>query len=126
MDNIKDVDSRPKTIICDIDGVLVQHEGDILTQHVGEPVVLNGVHEALREWDRKGYKIILLTGRRESTREQTEAQLARANIIYDQLVMGITGGVRVLINDFKPLSRVDTAHAINLIRNEGLRGFVNL
>jgi len=35
--------------------------------------------------------------------------------------MGIGGGDRVLINDRKPASNIDTTYAINLNRNEGLK-----
>ena len=38
---------------------------------------------------------------------------------YDQLIMGIGGGQRVLINDLKPDGSL-TAGAINLNRNQGI------
>ena len=114
-------DIRPKTIICDIDGLLFRHCGDINTQHLSKPVLLAGVKEKFKEWDRKGYNIILMTGRRESTREYTEKQLTESGIFFDQLVMGVGGGVRVLINDRKEKGSGNTAVAINVVRNvEGL------
>lgn len=111
---------RPKTIISDIDGTIFEHKGDICGQHLGVPVVLPGVKEAWKNFDIKGYHIILVTGRRESTRAETEKQLSDAGIFYDSLVMGIGGGVRVLINDMKLNSHESTAQSINLIRNAGL------
>ena len=72
------------------------------------------------EWDRLGYNIILTTGRKESQRQKTEEYLSNLGIIYDQLVMGIGGGDRVLINDRKPNSDRDTAYAISIDRNEGI------
>jgi ribonucleotide monophosphatase NagD (HAD superfamily) len=111
--------NRPKTIICDIDGVLFCHEGDITKQHLIEPELLPGVREKIKAWDLEGCTIILVTGRRESTRIHTEVQLAEAGIIHDRLIMGVTGGTRVLINDRKPNSLDDTATAINLERNKG-------
>jgi len=111
---------RPKTILCDIDGVLFEHCGDITKQHLVEPKLLPGVIEQIKKWDIKGYKIILVTGRRESVRKETEVQLSKAGILYDQLVMGVTGGVRVLINDRKPNGTDDTAVSVNVIRNCGL------
>ena len=54
-------------------------------------------------------------------RKSTEIQLAEAGIMYDQLIMGIGGGVRVLINDTKPYGDFNTAEAINLNRNEGIK-----
>lgn len=113
--------SLPKTIFCDIDGVLLPHRGDILIQHELKLETLPGAHEALRDWDRKGYRIILVTGRRESTRKATEAQLSAAGIIYDILIMGIGGGERVVINDRKPDGAL-TTFEVCLPRNQGLKG----
>jgi hydroxymethylpyrimidine pyrophosphatase-like HAD family hydrolase len=108
------------TIICDIDGTLVKHKGDICKQHLNKITLLEGTRKKLQEWDRKGYRIILLTGRRESVREFTEKQLAEAGIFYDILIMGVGNGKRFLINDKKPSGNEDTAIAINLTRNEGI------
>ncbi len=113
------LENRPKTIFCDIDGTLIAHYGDGTKQHLRQPVILPGVSEKIKEWDRKGFYIILVTGRKESTRKHTEEQLAISGIVYDQLIMGIGGGVRVLINDRKPDFPDDTAVAINLDRNIG-------
>jgi hypothetical protein len=52
-------------------------------------------------------------------RKATEEQLARLGVFYDQLIMGIGGGDRILINDNKPDGR-ETAFAINLERNKGI------
>ena len=112
---------RPKTIISDIDGTLLKHCGDITKQHLVKPVVLPGVIEALKDWDMKGYKIILITGRRESVRKETEEQLSKSGIFYDNLIMGVTGGERVLINDKKSNSENDTSFSINLKRNMGMK-----
>ena len=115
------VDSRPKTIFCDIDGTLIYHNGTLTDQVVTTPKILEGVREKLNEWDRKGYNIILTTGRRESLRKVTEEQLTQLGIIYDQMIMGLGGGSRVLINDLKTYSDKSTAVAINLKRNEGIK-----
>ena len=112
---------RPKTIFCDIDGTLVEHVKPSIASRPSHTMrVLDGTIERLLEWDKKGYNIILTTGRKESLRSLTEAQLAEAGIFYDKLIMGIGGGYRVLINDRKPDSADDTAFAINLTRNEGI------
>ena len=111
---------RPKTIICDIDGVIFSHCGDITKQHLMDPVILPGVKEVWKDWDMKGYRIVLVTGRRESVRKETEEQLSKSGIFYDCLVMGVTGGDRVLINDKKPNNETDTAFSLNLTRNGGM------
>lgn len=114
-------DPRPKCIISDIDGVIFHHGGDVSSQTVGIAQLLPGVVEKFKEWDRRGYRIILITGRRESEREKTLLQLNYAGIFYDQLIMGVGGGCRVLINDKKPDGSI-SAIAVNLNRNEGMEG----
>lgn len=120
-------DTRPYTIFCDIDGVLVKHLS--LSELSNEKTILEvlpGVIDTLNDWEKKGYNIILITGRKENMRKATEIQLARAGIIYDKLIMGISGGYRILINDRKDNSLTNTAYAINLNRNEGLLNIENL
>lgn len=111
---------RPKTIFCDIDGTLVEHSApDISSKLDYKLKVLKGTIDKFLEWDRKGYKIILTTGRKESLRAATEKQLSEAGIFYDLLIMGIGGGVRVLINDVKPDGQL-TCECYNLERNSGI------
>ena len=60
-------ETRPVTIFCDIDGTLVKHVSPfVATQPNFCMELLPGTLEKLEEWDRKGYNIILTTGRRES------------------------------------------------------------
>jgi len=112
---------RPKTIFCDIDGTLIKHRIPTKNTHPLTTLhLLPGTIEKLSEWDAKGYNIILTTGRRESMRKVTEEQLAEYGIFYDQLIMGIGGGDRIVINDCKPDGR-ETAFAFNLKRDEGIK-----
>lgn len=116
------MDKRPATIFCDIDGTLVIHAKPTDAQLPSHKLdVLEGTIEKILEWDKLGYKIILTTGRKESLRKVTESQLAQAGIIYDQLIMGIGGGKRYIINDRKPQGTEDYAIAINLERNKGIK-----
>jgi mannose-6-phosphate isomerase len=109
---------KAKTVFCDIDGTLLHHTGDIV-ENILLQATLSRVVETIKEWDRLNYKIILTTGRKESTRSITEKQLLTAGIVYDQLIMGLPNGPRVLVNDKKPEGVENTAYAINLVRNEG-------
>ena len=112
---------KSKTIFCDLDGTLVKHSNPINIQNPSyELEVLPGVHDKLREWDSKGYYVVITTGRKESAREATIKQMQRAGINYDQLIMGFGGAFRYIINDRKPNEDSDTCFAINLERNEGL------
>ncbi len=117
---------RPKTIFLDIDGTLIEHTEEITEQLLSKPKLLDGTLETMTEWDRKGYNIILTTGRRESARKITEKQLSELGIFYDQLIMGLGGGVRVLVNDRKKNKTHDTAIAINFDRNEGIKKLKDL
>ena len=83
--------------------------------------MIHGTVDKIREWDSKGYKIILTTGRKESLREVTVNQLSFAGIVYDQLVMGIGGGSRVLINDLRA-NGDQSAFVYQPARNEGIAG----
>ena len=114
------MNNKPKTIICDIDGVLLEHRNQGLSSQLGAKA-LSGTVEMVNNWDAKGYNIILITGRRESLRKKTEEQLLFHSIFYDQLIMGVGGGDRIVVNDRKPNSDRDTAYAINLYRNEGIQ-----
>lgn len=109
-----------KTLFIDIDGTLVKHQGNMTKMFTYEMEILPGVLEKLNEWDAMGYRIILTTGRKECLRKITEEQLLKNGIFYDQLVMGLPRGQRIIINDSKPGNDLITALAIQVNRNEGL------
>jgi ribonucleotide monophosphatase NagD (HAD superfamily) len=113
---------RHKTIFCDIDGTIVKHHGN-LSKQILEPIeLLPETIDTINEWNRAGHIIILVTGRKECTRNITESQLLNAGIFYDQLIMGVGSGDRILINDNKPNNfGGDTAFAINIVRNTGIK-----
>ena len=114
----------PDTYILDIDGTLVEYDFDVFTGKK-DMKVLPGVLEKLKEWKEQGSQIVLVTGRGEKSssapREVTEAQLKKAGIPYDHLVIGVGGGRRILVNDTKPDGTV-TAIAYSVDRNSGLNG----
>jgi len=119
-------DDRPPlkitTIISDLDGTLISHKSHGMNQHNEIVELLPGVLEKFKEWERKEYHIILMTGRRESTRIKTEEQLRNLGLVWDTLIMNCGSGIRVLLNDTKPNTDEDTAIAITVKRNEGLEG----
>lgn len=113
-----------KTIFCDIDGCLVEQIENYI-EHIALGLkwkILPGVYDKLKEWESKGYRLILTTARKEGSRKVTEKMLDDLGIFYDQLVMGLGLGPRIVINDIKP-GREHTvmAEAVNLKRNEGLK-----
>ena len=120
----------PPTIFVDIDGTLVEfphnhNEYKSIANGTERMKLLPGVREKLWDWETKGYKIIITTGRREMFRSETVKALKEAGIGFDQLVMGCGSGPRYVINDRKPgyLHKKDTAFGINVDRDEG---FTNL
>ena len=127
MKQVKITENAPKTIFCDIDGTLIKHpnhDGKERLYDIPKPgheaEVLTGTLEKLWEWEAKGYNIILTTGRKESMRSNTEHQLKKEGIFWDQLIMGLGSGQRYVINDLEPGTLATTANAINLERDAGI------
>jgi phosphoserine phosphatase len=108
--------NRPRTWIVDIDGLLLEQTEGCFNK---EARLLPGVRTTLGEISDRGDHLIIITGRRESCRKQTEEQLFKNNIFYDALVMGVGIGERILINDMSK-DGVKKAFAINVSRDEGL------
>jgi len=111
-----------KTIFCDIDGVILHHPEDYIPVVKGtHSVAVGRAAKKLFEWHKKGYKVILVTGRPELMRECTEENLQTLGMMYDHLIMGLGPGPRVLINDIDPDEPdVEKAMGINLVRNGGI------
>jgi hydroxymethylpyrimidine pyrophosphatase-like HAD family hydrolase len=111
---------RKKTLIIDIDGTILKHRGSLSQILTEDAELLPKTIDKLKEWDLLGYNIILLTGRKESMRKHTINELEKLGIFYDQLIMGVGGGQRILINDLKDHSDEPTAVCFNLVRNKGV------
>ncbi len=114
------MNTRPlrKTIFCDIDGTIFKHQ-NTLHNMVQRFELLPGVLEKFIEWKTLDYHIIITTSRPESCRFVTEQQLFDAGIFYNQLIMGIPNGARILINDKKPDGTI-TSSAFCIDRDNGL------
>jgi len=115
---MSNIESRPKTIFCDIDGTLIKHRKPNNISK-SKPSVLPLTLETLVKWDRLGYNIVLTTGRKESLRRITEKELSKSGIIYDKLITGLGGGDRILVNDKKSCGR-KTAWSLTPQRDVGL------
>lgn len=112
---------KQKTIFCDIDGTLVEHfNPHELSKSSTKLIILDGTIEKLIEWEKNGYKIILTTGRKKSLKKVTKKQLKKLGIFYDDLIMGIGSGERILIND-KKLDGTVTVRCFSPDRNEGIK-----
>ncbi len=107
------------TIFIDLDGVCVQHKETLYYIITETPVLLDGVADKFQEWRSKDYYIVLTTARPEGCRAVTVRQLESLGLFWDQLIMGLPVGPRVVINDRKPTG-MGTALAVCLKRDEGL------
>ena len=91
---------RCETHIIDIDGCIFEKIHKTASdQWVATPPVVEGFIEWLDAREKEGACIILMTARRESCRPELESMLAAAGVYYDELIMGITNGARIIHND---------------------------
>lgn len=114
-----------KTIFVDLDGTVFAHKGDPDLYYTDfdkalAVSVLPGVYEKWKSWVNNKYIIVITTGRSEELREITEAQLEHSELVYDYLIMGLPRGPRIVVNDSKPDTDIETAVGITTPRNEGL------
>lgn len=112
-----------KTIFLDVDGCVLRHrgEGACVQWSLGAGELLPGVREKLDAWEKAGYCVVLVTSRRECCRLDLERHLRALGLFWDQLIMGIPHGERVLVNDAKQ-GGAPSARAVVLGRNLGLGG----
>ncbi len=106
----------PKTWIFDLDGTLLKHNG--YKTDSGD-VVIPEAKDFLNRLDVND-RVIILTARPLSSREQTETFLKQNGIRYDLILWDMPAGERILINDMKP-SGLITAYAVNCPR-DGFEG----
>jgi hypothetical protein len=107
-----------KTIFIDIDGTIVYQKDNLSDVVLEAPAILPGVLDKFNSWNWCGYKIVITTGRKESTRESTEQELRVLGLFWDRLIMGLdAGGERILINNS---DEHPTAQAITVKTNQGL------
>ena len=113
------MNNKQKTFFIDIDGTIVSHKKNLHNMITNDMEVLPEVIDKFLEWRKDGHYIVLTTARAEGARYATERQLAKAGIFYDKLVMGLTNGQRILINDNKP-DGIPSAVSYAITRDAGL------
>ncbi|UPT67305.1 MAG: AAA family ATPase [Sphingobacteriales bacterium JAD_PAG50586_3] len=89
VDYVQQDESLPKALMCDLDGTLaILGKRGPFDEHLCESDDLNKpVANVLLTYAALGYKILLLSGRRDSSRVQTENWLKTYNIPYEVLLM---------------------------------------
>jgi histidinol phosphatase-like enzyme len=114
--------TRPHTIFIDIDGTILEHRADSneiynLAPQKPTPDAVN----KFNEWAEAGHTVIIISARQENVtmRTYTVKQLEKWGFKYHRLILGITSGVRYMINDEKPNNKM-TAIGITIPRDKGL------
>ena len=112
---------KPKTIFLDLDGTILQHAHHFPSYEDSKPMLLPGVLDKINEWIVAGHKIVLTTARREVNRLVVESQLRELGLHWDYMVMDVSKGQRVLINDKLQTLDEDRAIGINVITDSGFK-----
>ena len=102
------------TWLFDLDGTILLHNGHL---NSGD-VVLPGVQEFWRKIPSSDI-IIILSARDEKYRPTTENFLKEKGLRFNNLIMSLPKGERLIFNDKKPKG-LETAIAINVNRDDGL------
>jgi len=103
------------TWLIDLDGTVLVHNGHLN----GQDELLPGVKEFFESIPSDDF-VILLSARSSKYKDTTIEYLNKNQIRFDKLILDLPKGERILINDQKPKG-LETALAVNLIRNEGLK-----
>ena len=114
---------KPKTLVCDLDGTILKHLHRFSLVCETKPELLDGVRSKFDEWDSQGHTVVLCTARKESARELTEKQLTELGISWSHLLMGLSSGQRILVNDKLNEMDPERAVAINLLTDQGFADF---
>jgi predicted secreted acid phosphatase len=110
------------TIFCDIDGTIFKYRKfeNIFDEKAS---LIDGIQKYLKHFSLNGGHIVITTARPNNLREFTIDELIENNIPFDQLVMGIGRGERILINDSE-FENVPRAIAIALNRNQSIEDYI--
>jgi hypothetical protein len=120
---------EPKTFFFDIDGVLFEHDAGHHSKHekYSYPLVpIQSNIDRVKLLRQDGADIILVTARPDRERANLENCLRNNAVPYSKIIMGLSGGPRIIINDLKPSSPFNpTAIAINTERNSSITHSLN-
>lgn len=105
------------TYFIDLDGTILKHKHRY--SNLEDAELCPGVRDTLDELDMRGDTIILVSARKESSRKFTEAQLQKLMVPYDQLVLNVSQGCRVVVNDILSPTARSRAKGVNIITDQG-------
>lgn len=86
----------PKAIICDLDGTLAKLNGrnPYDASRCEDDLLNEGIASIVKSYQKAGYKILLVSGREDKFKEQTQRWLNLHSIKYDTLIMRQTSDTR--------------------------------
>lgn len=110
------------TIFCDIDGTIFKYRKfDTMMSEKAE--LIDGIKEYLWNHFKNNTHIVITTARPYELKEFTIKELDDNGIHYNQLVMGIGRGSRILINDSE-FEGTPRAIAIPINRNQSINEYL--
>lgn len=110
---------KDQTVICDIDGVVVENQSRYFTPTWDEPAVpIQKNVDKLLKMQEDGSYFIFVTSRTSEFRAATFKMLMDLGFRHFELVMDVPHAPRVLINDYSGSNPYPTATAINVKRNQ--------
>lgn len=116
---------EPKTIIIDLDGVIIKHDSGYNSKKkfftYPFKLIKRNVNLIKNEYE-SGSCIIIMSARPYDEKFNVERELKKNNIFYHRLILGVASGSRVLINDKKKNHpNIKTAVAIETVRNSNIK-----
>jgi hypothetical protein len=114
--------TKNPTFFVDIDGTLVKYRKFAeLENSVLEPI--QDVIDTINNYYEQGAHIVITSARPETYRDFTIEELNKIGISYNQLILGLGRGTRVVINDNDPENpEISRSMGVNLNRNMGWEG----
>jgi hypothetical protein len=106
---------KPIAIFLDLDGTILQHAHHFQSYEDVKSILLPGTLKKINEWISLGHQIIITTARREENRAVLEENLRHLGIHWDKLIMDVSKGARIIINDKLQDSDPDRAIGLNVI-----------
>lgn len=106
------------TFFVDIDGTLITNTSEYVFPYTGDGSPLQKNIDCLNNIYEKGRcRIILTTSRNDRLKDITISELYKYGIKYDDIIMNLPHGQRILVNDFSNTNTFPTAVSINLERD---------
>lgn len=109
---------KPKTYFFDLDGTVLMH-AHAYSNLKNAPALCPGVKKALDEIDSRGDKIVLVSARKESARKLTQEVLDELMVPYDQLVLGVSQGTRIIVNDKLEPDSPSRCKSVDVLTDKG-------